>query len=67
MRGALIQHLNADDLWAPDAPERRVATLAATGGDVAYADWQRLVQQTDSAFLPGEAVAPKLERGAAEP
>ena len=60
-RGAFIQYLDADDLLAPDALERRVAALAATGGDVAYADWQRLVQQGDGAFVPGERVVRTME------
>ena len=55
-QGEFIQYLDADDLLAPDALERRVAALQASGADVAYADWQRLEQQADGTYQPGAKV-----------
>lgn len=60
-RGEFIQYLDADDLLAPDALERRVAALQTSGADVTYADWQRLVQGADGGFQPGETIERAME------
>src|SRR5215213_982432 len=43
-RGEFIQYLDADDLLMPDAIARRVAALQNGDVDVAYSDWQKLVE-----------------------
>ena len=43
-RGEFIQYLDSDDLLTPDAIARRVAALQRSGADVAYSDWERLVE-----------------------
>ena len=44
--GEFIQYLDADDLLVPDAIERRVAALQSVGADVAYSDWEKLVENS---------------------
>lgn len=60
-RGEFIQYLDADDLLVPDAIEQRVATLRATGADIAYSDWERLVEAELGAFKVGERIARRIE------
>ena len=60
-RGEFIQYLDADDLLFPDAIERRVAALQATGAEVAYSDWETLVEVAPGAFEVGERVARRIE------
>jgi glycosyltransferase involved in cell wall biosynthesis len=60
-RGEFIQYLDADDLLLADAIERRVAALQETGGDVAYSDWEKLVEVAPGAFAIGERVAVRIE------
>ncbi len=60
-----IQYLDADDLLGPDKIRRQRLLLESTGADVAYGDWQRLVQQRDGTFRQAEVVARRIE-GAAE-
>ncbi|MEO8202480.1 MAG: glycosyltransferase family A protein [Betaproteobacteria bacterium] len=60
-RGRFIQYLDADDLLLPDAVGRRVAALEAAAADVAYSDWQRIEEQADGSFLPGEVVARSIQ------
>lgn len=43
--GNFIQYLDADDLLLPTALEQRVQALQRSGGDVAYSDWRRLVEE----------------------
>src|SRR5580704_7721487 len=52
--GAYIQYLDADDLLAPEAIERRLAALNENGADVAYSDWQRFETGTDGSRRFGE-------------
>lgn len=59
--GAYIQYLDADDLLALDAVERRVAALQSTGADVAYGDWQRFSLDAQRARRVGEIVARHME------
>jgi glycosyltransferase involved in cell wall biosynthesis len=59
--GAYIQYLDADDLLASDAIEKRVAALDDVGADVAYGDWQRFETSADGARRLGEIVARRME------
>ena len=52
--GEFIQYLDADDLLVPDAIERRLAALQSAGADVAYSDWEKLVEGSQGAFACGE-------------
>ncbi|ARV61248.1 glycosyl transferase family 2 [Nostocales cyanobacterium HT-58-2] len=60
-QGQFIQYLDADDLLRPDALERRVNALEASGADVAYSDWQRLEENEKGEFLLGAVIARKIE------
>lgn len=59
--GDYIQYLDADDLLAPDAIERRIQALDAAAADVAYGDWQRFEAGTDGSRSLGEIVARRIE------
>ena len=62
-RGEFIQYLDADDLLTPDAIERRVAVLEETGADVAYSDWEKLVEVEPGVFeRRGAGYAPNRGR-----
>src|SRR5262249_2405326 len=49
-RGEFIQYLDADDLLMADAIERRIAALHEDAADVAYSDWERLVEIEPGVF-----------------
>jgi hypothetical protein len=66
-RGRYVQYLDADDVLAPNALARRVEAIEASGADVAYADWQRLVPGTAGAYIHGEVVARTIEDIDADP
>jgi cellulose synthase/poly-beta-1,6-N-acetylglucosamine synthase-like glycosyltransferase len=53
--GEFVQHLDADDLLAPDKLAIQVAALEQSGADVAYGDWQKLVAQRSGEFLGGKS------------
>jgi glycosyltransferase involved in cell wall biosynthesis len=59
--GAFIQYLDADDLLTPDAIERRVTALEETGADVAYSDWQKLVEVEPGVFVVHDRIARRIE------
>jgi len=58
--GEFIQYLDADDLLAEGKLRRQVDALEASGADVAYGDWQRLVEGLDGKYQPGEVVARQI-------
>lgn len=60
-RGEFIQYLDADDLLVPDAIERRVTALQKNNADVAYCDWEKLVEIGPGMFEIGERVARRIE------
>ena len=60
-RGEFIQYLDSDDLLTPDAIARRVAALQRSGTDVAYSDWQRLVETKANVFKPGQQIVRRTE------
>ncbi len=66
-RGRYLQYLDADDLLEPGALSKRVAALEDSGADVAYSDWQRIQEQPDGSFIPGEVVAGSMARIHADP
>lgn len=59
--GEFIQYLDADDLLRPDALEKRINALVTHQADIAYSDWQRLVEVEDGSFKVGEIVARCIE------
>ena len=50
--GEYIIFLDADDVLAPGKLETQVKVLERTGADVAYGDWQEVVQGDDGQFVP---------------
>jgi glycosyltransferase involved in cell wall biosynthesis len=60
-RGEFIQYLDSDDLLTPDAIAHRVAALQQSGADVAYSDWERLVEVERNVFKPGQQVVQRIE------
>jgi glycosyltransferase involved in cell wall biosynthesis len=60
-KGKFIQYLDADDLLKPDALEKRVKALLSTDADVAYCDWQQLVELEDGTFQPKTIRDRKIE------
>jgi glycosyltransferase involved in cell wall biosynthesis len=61
--GEFIQYLDADDRLAPGKIRVQLDALKSTNADVAYGDWQRLVQK-GGAFEPGELVQRQMQREA---
>lgn len=59
-QGDFIQYLDSDDLLRPHTLQQRVQALAQ-GADVAYCDWQKLVESNNGHYRPGEVVARKIE------
>ncbi len=60
-RGEFLQYLDADDLLTPSAIARRVAALQQSGADVAYSDWERLVEIEPGMFDTGTKIVRKIE------
>ena len=52
-RGEFIQYLDADDVLTPGAIAHRIAALRQSGADVAYSDWERLVEIEPGVFDVG--------------
>jgi glycosyltransferase involved in cell wall biosynthesis len=65
--GEFIQYLDADDLLVADAIERRVAALQSAEADVAYSDWEKLVEDPQGDFERGECVTKRIEELDANP
>lgn len=60
-QGEFIQYLDADDLLRSDALEKRVEALRKNNADVAYSDWQKLVETENGQFELGEIISCKIE------
>jgi hypothetical protein len=60
-RGEFIQYLDADDLLVPDAVARRVAALQESNAEVAYSDWERLVEIEPGLFEVSGKIAQRIE------
>jgi glycosyltransferase involved in cell wall biosynthesis len=61
-RGEFLQYLDADDLLERDAVAARVKALKSSRADVAYSDWQRLIEQADGRYAKGAAVTRTIEQ-----
>lgn len=61
VRGEFVQYLDADDLLAPEKLRVQMAALERTGADVAYGDWQKLVEQKSGDFREGEIIRRQLD------
>jgi glycosyltransferase involved in cell wall biosynthesis len=55
--GEFIQYLDADDIILPTALEQKLNALEHNDADVAYSNWQKLEEQSDHTFEPGDVVA----------
>jgi glycosyltransferase involved in cell wall biosynthesis len=60
-RGEFIQYLDADDILTLDAIAYRVAALQQSGADIAYSDWERLVENKPGVFAIGERIERRIE------
>ena len=60
-RGEFIQYLDADDLLAPDAIASRVVALQKTGFDVAYSDWEKLIETKPGVFEVSKPITHRME------
>jgi glycosyltransferase involved in cell wall biosynthesis len=60
-RGRYLQYLDADDLLRPGALQAKFAALEASGDDVAYTDWQELVESPAGRFEAGPLHARRWE------
>jgi glycosyltransferase involved in cell wall biosynthesis len=65
--GEFIQYLDADDVLPPEAVEQRVAALQSAAAEVAYSDWEKLVENSEGAFEAGERVTKRLDELDANP
>ena len=52
--GRYLQYLDADDLLRPDALRAKFEALETSGADIAYTDWQKLIESPPGRFIPGE-------------
>jgi len=59
--GDFIQYLDADDLLMPGKLRTQLESLLKSGADVAYGDWQKLIQQSDGHFLKADVVSRKIQ------
>lgn len=57
-RGRFLQYLDADDILAPETLRKRLDALESTGAEVAYTDWQKIVEGRDGNFDHGEVIVP---------
>lgn len=59
--GEFIQYLDADDLLAPDKLKLQLGALKTSGADIAYGDWQKLVETGDGKFIKDGIVSRRIE------
>ena len=60
-RGEFIQYLDADDLLTPTSVEQRINVMQNGGADVAYSDWDRLVEVEPGLFEVREQIVRRME------
>lgn len=60
-RGSFLQYLDADDILASNKLTQQVDALERSGADVAYGDWQRLVEHNPGEYSNGEVVRREME------
>jgi glycosyltransferase involved in cell wall biosynthesis len=65
--GEFIQYLDADDILLPTALEQKFNVLEQHDADVAYSNWQKLEEQSDHTFEPGNIVAKTIAEIHADP
>jgi glycosyltransferase involved in cell wall biosynthesis len=53
-RGRYLQYLDADDLLRPHALQAKFEALESSGADIAYTDWQKLIEAPTGGFALGE-------------
>jgi glycosyltransferase involved in cell wall biosynthesis len=58
-KGEFIQYLDADDVLAPGKLAVQIELLERSGADVAYGDWQELVE-SGSGWVPGRLVSREI-------
>jgi len=59
--GRYLQYLDADDLLRPDALRSKFESLEFSGADIAYTDWQKLVESPSGSFIRGETHSRRCE------
>ncbi len=59
--GRYLQYLDADDLLRPDTLRAKFDALESSGADIAYTDWQKLVESSDGTFIAGEVHTRRCE------
>ena len=59
--GKYLQYLDADDLLRPHALQAKFEALESSGADIAYTDWQKLIESPPGRFVPGEIYSRKCE------
>jgi len=59
--GEFIQYLDADDVLPSDAIEHRIAALRKSGADVAYSDWEKLIELERGVFEVREKIVRRIE------
>jgi glycosyltransferase involved in cell wall biosynthesis len=60
-RGEFIQYLDADDILTPGAIAHRIAALQQSGADVAYSDWERLIEIEPGVYNIGAQIVRRIE------
>jgi glycosyltransferase involved in cell wall biosynthesis len=60
-QGEFIQYLDADDLLAPHKLHTQLHKLQASGSDIAYGNWQKLIETKENLFQLGTLVTPYLK------
>ena len=60
-KGEFIQFLDADDLLAEGKIKKQLKVLNESKADIAYGDWQKLVEDENGVFRKGEATQRKLK------
>src|SRR5438046_5367139 len=59
--GEMIQYLDSDDLLPENALSQRAAALQQSGSDVAYSDWQQLIENPAGEFQLGNIIGRTIE------
>lgn len=59
-KGEFIQYLDVDDMIAPGKLKAQMRGLQKTGADIAYSDWQKLINNDCGLFKKGEIIKRKL-------
>lgn len=60
-KGEFIQYLDADDMLAPGKLKIQLESLRKTRADVAYGDWQKLINAESGKYVKGEVVSRRIQ------